>query len=189
MKKFVTIVIGLLVAGGIAYYFYQNSASNVSTDDALIQEEGVRSDEGMMKAEDMVKSDDAMMEDEGMMKSDEAMINDDGTMKSEEAVKKETGPVYMDYTDGVIGNGQTSILFFHAAWCPDCKKADTDLTEIYKAGGATVATYKVDYDSQTELKQRYGITNQHTFVVISGEGDPIKVITGPTVEQLKALVL
>lgn len=176
MKKYVSIAIGVLIAGGIAYYFYQNTPSAVPTDDAMMEDDG------------MMNSEDSMMEDDGTATGD-AMMKDDGMMNSEDAMMKQTGPAYANYSEGVIGNGQMSILFFHAAWCPTCKQADADLTDIYKTGGTTISTYKVDYDTQTELKERYGITNQHTFVVINGEGESIKVITGPTVEQLKSLVL
>ena len=189
MKKVVMIAIGVVVAGGIAYYFYQNTPSNMPTDGAMMKEEGERSDEGMMKAEDMMKSEDAMMEDEGTMKSEDAMMEDEGMMNSEEAVMEQSGPVYAKYSDGVIGKGQMSILFFHASWCPSCKKADADLKEIYGTGGATVSTYKVDYDTQKDLKEKYGITSQHTFVVINGEGDAVKLIVGPTIDQIKTLVL
>jgi thiol-disulfide isomerase/thioredoxin len=181
MKKFVSIALGLLIVGGIGYYFYSNSPAPtphyVEFDD-----------EGMVESEDAIMNEEAMIQSEDAT-ADEAMMQEEDTMNSEDAMGKQTGPVYTAYSEGVIGNGQMSVLFFHAPWCPDCKKADNELTEIYSAGSAVVATYKVDYDSQTDLKTRYGVTNQHTFVVIDGQGNAVRLITGATKDQLKALVL
>lgn len=96
--------------------------------------------------------------------------------------------VYADYGEGVIGNGEASVLFFHAAWCPDCRVADTQLQEIFSTGLPTKSAYKVDYDSSADLKQRYGVVYQHTFVVIDGEGNATKTLQGATKAQLQALV-
>lgn len=96
--------------------------------------------------------------------------------------------MYAAYHDGVIGNGETSVLFFHAAWCPYCQQADKDLTQWYGSTGFPLTVYKVDYDTQTELKSRYGVTTQHTFVKIDGSGNAVKTIVGPTDATLKALL-
>jgi len=54
------------------------------------------------------------------------------------------------------------VLFFHASWCPQCRAIEQD---IYKQGvpsGMTI--FKVDYDNSSDLKMKYGITLQTTFV-------------------------
>lgn len=68
------------------------------------------------------------------------------------------------------------VLFFHAPWCPDCKKTEMNLSSSGVPEGVTVV--KVDYDSATELKARYGITKQHTFVLIDKDGMAKKTFTG-----------
>ena len=40
---------------------------------------------------------------------------------------------YTNYYNGVIGNGKSSVLFFHASWCPMCKANDTRLNDFYGA--------------------------------------------------------
>lgn len=95
---------------------------------------------------------------------------------------------YLAYADGVIGNGQKSVLFFHASWCPSCKKANTFLESYYAGNDVPLTVYKVDYDSNKELRSRYGVTYQHTFVVIDGEGKAIKTVLGPTNAQLEVLL-
>ena len=84
---------------------------------------------------------------------------------------------YTDYREGIIGNGRTSVLFFHAAWCPYCRAQDVALKALYASNGFPVSTYKVDYDSSTDLRVRYGVVQQHTFVVIDGQGNKTDEVT------------
>ena len=48
--------------------------------------------------------------------------------------------------------------------------------------------YKVNYDTETSLKSRYGVTYQHTFVLIDGEGNAIQKLQTPSDAELKALI-
>lgn len=94
---------------------------------------------------------------------------------------------YEDYSKdmAMAAKGASVVLFFHAPWCPDCKATDASLTADGVPDGLTVV--KVDYDSMTELKQKYGITQQHTFVAVDAEGMKQKIWTGTTTgEQIKA---
>ena len=68
------------------------------------------------------------------------------------------------------------VFFFHAPWCPDCRATDASLTTDGVPDGLTVV--KVDYDTETELRQKYGITQQHTFVLVDPEGMQQKTWTG-----------
>ena len=78
-----------------------------------------------------------------------------------------------------------TVLFFHASWCPDCRKADASLTTDGVPDGMTVV--KVDYDTATELKQTYGVTQQFTFVLVDGTGAKKAVWTGThTGAEIKA---
>lgn len=67
------------------------------------------------------------------------------------------------------------VLFFHAPWCPSCKATEESLSMTAPSGFTVV---KVDYDTQTDLKKKYGITQQHTFVSVNGAGEKQKVWTG-----------
>ena len=73
-------------------------------------------------------------------------------------------------------HGSKVVLFFHASWCPTCQATETALKSSGVPDGLTVV--KVDYDAATELKQKYGITQQHTFVQIDGAGMSVKKWTG-----------
>ncbi|MBI3332427.1 S-layer homology domain-containing protein [Candidatus Peregrinibacteria bacterium] len=97
-------------------------------------------------------------------------------------------PAYLAYQEGVIGNGQKSVLFFHASWCPYCKANDARLTSWYSSETMPVPTYKVDYDTQTSLKSRFGVTSQDTFVLIDGSGNEITRVTFPSESMLRDLL-
>lgn len=60
------------------------------------------------------------------------------------------------------------VLFFHAPWCPICVGVEKTLTSAPIPPGLTVV--KVDFDSALELRQRYGVTIQHTFVQVDPSG-------------------
>ncbi len=70
------------------------------------------------------------------------------------------------------------ILFFHAPWCPTCKAVNTDIGVNRVSIPAGVTILKVDYDSSTALKQKYGVTYQHTFVQVDAEGNMLKKWSG-----------
>jgi thioredoxin 1 len=49
---------------------------------------------------------------------------------------------------------------------------------------ADVVVFKTDYDTEKELKKKYGITYQHTFVLVDNEGNSIKKWNGGGVKEL-----
>lgn len=80
--------------------------------------------------------------------------------------------VYADYSsEKVAATSGTKLLFFYAPWCPQCRQIDNDIKENGLPDGVTV--FKVDYDSNQTLRQKYGVTIQTTFVKIDDNGDKI----------------
>ena len=83
-----------------------------------------------------------------------------------------TEGAYVDYADGVIEQtAGAKVLFFHAPWCPQCRKLDEELLSAGAPEGLTI--FKVDYDSRSDLRQRYGVTLQTTVVFVDDTGAPI----------------
>lgn len=66
------------------------------------------------------------------------------------------------------------VLFFNATWCPDCQAITKALTDDPGKIPAKTTVVSVDYDSHTDLRQRYGVTMQHTFVQINSSGDKVR---------------
>lgn len=72
----------------------------------------------------------------------------------------------------LVADGYTeTILFFHAPWCPECRAFEKEITSSTVPDGVQIL--KVDYDSSDELKSKYGVTLQSTFVKVAGNGDLI----------------
>jgi len=76
-----------------------------------------------------------------------------------------------------------TVLFFSASWCPTCRAAMRELEAgVERLGGVVVVV--VDYDRAGELKKRYGVTYQHTWVRIDSRGGKLAVWSGGGVEEL-----
>ena len=68
------------------------------------------------------------------------------------------------------------VLFFNASWCPTCQATVKSLDADGAPAGLTVVS--VDYDNSAELRKRYGVTVQHTFVQVDGAGNELVKFTG-----------
>lgn len=76
-----------------------------------------------------------------------------------------------------------AVLFFAADWCPTCIAALRDIN----ANGAklgNIAVIVVDYDAAADLKARYGVTSQHTFVQIDPRGAQVSAWNGGGVDAI-----
>lgn len=72
--------------------------------------------------------------------------------------------------------GTKVVYFFHASWCPTCRATEKAIEEDGIPAGLTVV--KVDFDSETDLRKTYGITQQHTFVQVDEDGHELAKWTG-----------
>lgn len=80
---------------------------------------------------------------------------------------------YVDYREGIIAETEgTKILFFHAPWCPQCRQLEASIKSDGVPAGVTII--KVDYDSMTGLRQKYGVAIQTTLVKVDDAGNLIE---------------
>ena len=152
---------------------------------------------GSLTIDDIIEqiSEDKMMEDESeevmmekeadtMMKDDSELMEKDGeTMmdKSEEGEvmeKVELAGIYAEYDSSLVGENDTTVLAFFAAWCPSCVAADTAISTEEVPDGLSIL--KVDYDTATNLRQEYGVITQHTYVQVDADGNLVKKWAGGT---------
>jgi thioredoxin-like negative regulator of GroEL len=144
----------------------------------------------------------ATMEKKAMEEKD-AMMKDDST-KSDRMMKKDEMDT-MDKGDTMIKVGSYEayapakvilasathdvVLFFRAGWCPTCRDVDADIKANLSKIPGSLAILDVNYDDSTALKQKYGVTYQHTFVQVDKDGNVIKKWSGsPTLSALVAEV-
>jgi len=155
----VLVILAAVVGGGGYYLFQQSSPKN----DAMMQKES-----GMMDGKDasVVKQDGEAM----MVKGDR----------------------YIEYTPSVLENtaGNRRVLFFYASWCPTCGPADANFKENVSQIPTDTTVIRVNYnDPETDaeekaLAQKYGITYQHTYVQIDGQGNEVAKWNGGQIDEL-----
>lgn len=80
---------------------------------------------------------------------------------------------YVAYDEQVLSQtGGTRLLFFYAPWCPQCRALEADIKANSIPSGTTI--FKVDYDTNQTLRQKYGVTIQTTVVRIDNDGNLVK---------------
>lgn len=82
---------------------------------------------------------------------------------------------YQPYSEEAFAKAEGKrLLFFHAPWCPQCRKLEADILKTKLPDGLTI--FKVDYDTATSLRQKYAVTLQTTVIDVSRDGEPINKI-------------
>lgn len=192
------IIIGLVVIGVGAMIY---AANNGNSDDANSTNEAAMEDTNADAMEkDLNTNNDAMekedgdaMEEDAMEKktntNGDAMMEDDGHAdeKDPESQPVSSGPgEYKTYSQAAYASASNEkrVLFFHATWCPTCKAANAAFTSRPDDIPSGVVILKTDYDTETALKQKYGITYQHTFVQVDAEGNELAKWNGGDIDLL-----
>lgn len=150
----------------------------------------------------MMKSDpaasDAMKSDNAMKSSGDTMMKSDTVMRATESEKKmamdpmdstaynlkglgsQVVPFTSEKAAQMLAKNQTVVYFFAATWCPDCQATYKDIKANFGQIPKNVTVVFVNYDKASELKKKYGITQQHTFVVIGPSGERKRLFAGAT---------
>lgn len=158
MNKNIIIVFSIiiLVVIGLVYISLNNNDREMVKEDNL--EQGIN-----------IKKDDQFMVDE---KDAQTMID-----------KDDSAPkigLYEVYSPDKIAKAQNNdvVIFFHASWCPSCRSLNSNIENNLGSIPEGVIILKADYDKETELKKKYGVTYQHTLVQVDKNGGMIKKWSG-----------
>jgi thioredoxin 1 len=113
-----------------------------------------------------------------------------GTTQSDTMMKSAN---YVEYTKEAFEKAGTMdktkrVLFFKASWCPSCRSADEAFNKDVKKIPTNIVIFKADYDKETALKEKYGITRQHTFVYVDAKGMEVKKWSGGALPELLKVV-
>jgi len=175
----ITIVVALIVIGGGVFYLTQDKTPSptIENNDSIMEDKQNTTDNtsingGGAISDDEVSEDSAINDD--AMKKDDQVTNNTGSYEAYDATK-----VAQAATDG------KAVLFFHANWCPTCRALNSNIESNLSKIPSGVTIFKTDYDTQTALKKKYGITYQHTMVQVDAEGNQITKWSGsPTLNDL-----
>lgn len=116
--------------------------------------------------------------DTAIMEKDVAKDQDTMVQKTDDEMMKVGS--YEAYSVDKIARAETGdvVLFFHASWCPSCRGLNSSIEGNLKSIPEGVTILKTDYDKETELKKKYGVTYQHTLVQVDKDGNMIKKWSG-----------
>lgn len=183
MNKGILIVGAIVVIGGAGLLLMQsNQKESAMMEQKAMEEKMMMEEKAMMEKKAMEEK--AAMEGGAMMEKDGAMMEKDGAMMS-----KGSYGVY-DASKLAMAKDGKVVLFFKASWCPTCRALDADIKASLSDIPAGVTILEVDYDKSGDLKQKYGVTMQHTLVQVDAQGNLITKWSGggtleSVVEKLK----
>lgn len=98
----------------------------------------------------------------------------------------EEGDRYIPYTPEAFNTavGQKRVLFFFAPWCSTCVPLDKEIQANTGKIPGDVVLFRVNYDTEKDLKAQYGITYQHTFVLVDSQGNAITTWNGGGLDEI-----
>jgi thioredoxin 1 len=67
-----------------------------------------------------------------------------------------------------MGEGKTTLVFFHAPWCPVCKAQEPKVLAHLNGDHKNVVAFKVDYDSNPALRKELKVDKQSTLILYQG---------------------
>ncbi len=167
MNKNTGIIIGIIalvvIMGGV--YGSLSNKDSMATKDDMVEEK-------VMMDKKAIEEGEADMTDKDMENANMVTKGSYEVYSPEKLVRAEDGDV---------------VLFFHASWCPSCRGLNSNIEANVSSIPDGVNILKVDYDKETELKKKYGVTYQHTLVQVDANGNLIKKWSGSS--SLANLVL
>jgi thioredoxin 1 len=181
-KKVLFVLATIIIVGGGTIYAVQsqtkdmmNATAKVDAEKEQMMKEEMEKEE--MAKKEMVKDETEMVKEESMMNKEESMVKDDMMDKKDEMMSKGS---YEAYSAEKIMMAETGdvVLFFHASWCPSCRSLNSSIEGSVAEIPDGVTILKTDYDKETELKKKYGVTTQHTLVQVDKDGNLIKKWSG-----------
>lgn len=71
---------------------------------------------------------------------------------------------------------QPVALHFHADWCPTCRAQEKVLRSLQSEPGLDLTVMVVQYDTEKDLKKRFNVRAQSTFVVLRGQQEWARLV-------------
>ena len=88
--------------------------------------------------------------------------------------------------EAIAAEADKTVVFFFASWCPNCILTLSELSEKWAQVEPDITLVIADYDTETALKARYGVTYQDTFVLLDRQAGPARLWNAGGVAGLNA---
>jgi len=168
MNKNTGIIIGIVALVVIVGGVY--ASMNLQKEEVVSQNNTEQANVDQKNMEDKQNKDETIKDE---MVKDEAGMTD----KKDSMMKVGSYEAYSSEKLAMAATGDV-VLFFHASWCPSCRGLNSDIEKNLNSIPAGVTILKADYDKETELKKKYGVSYQHTLVQVDKDGNMIKKWSG-----------
>ncbi|MBI2018585.1 thioredoxin family protein [Candidatus Daviesbacteria bacterium] len=95
---------------------------------------------------------------------------------------------YIDYSEQNLEsakrNGRPVLFFAATVWCQTCQALEKEIKEKGNLLPSDVTILKVDYDHDREMNRKWGVTSQHTLIVLDQNGNEVKRWIGGNLDAL-----
>ena len=79
-------------------------------------------------------------------------------------------------------------LYFHADWCSVCRVLNDDINANLSDIPDDVVIFKVDFDDNQDLRQKYGVTTQTVIVAVDAQGEKTQSYNAYSTPDLISIV-
>ncbi len=117
-----------------------------------------------------------------------------GFNKPQNTVSNTNSPVlmdrlnYIDYSSSNLEsakrNGRPVLFFAATVWCQTCQALEKEIKERGNILPSDVTILKVDYDHDKAMNAKFGVTSQHTLIVLDKNGNEKKRWIGGNLDAL-----
>ena len=117
----------------------------------------------------------------------EHAIGDDDTSSTGTEETNSSANSYIPYTEAAAREAVergVAVLFFHAPWCPTCRSLEKEIVSNLDKFPGKVTILKVNYDTESALKTKYGVVSQHTLVVVDDNLETAKKWRGGGIDEV-----
>jgi len=151
----------------------------LNSGESMIQQQETDNQELMDDSDNIIEK----QTQEVMQKEEDTMMQEKAQENSEVENTELNSGTYANYDSSLVGQSDNTVLFFHASWCPSCVAADKGINAWEVPENLSIL--KTDFDSSVELRKKYGVTAQHTFVQVDLSWEMIKKwVWGTSVEDI-----
>jgi thiol-disulfide isomerase/thioredoxin len=158
-KSLLIIIIIIALISIVSFYLFLNKSQDSSTQPGISDQSG----------------------------NSEVQLQQEKTTNTNQDEKDLSGN-YVEYSPEVLENasaeGKKIVLFFHAGWCPTCISAHKDFIKRIDEIPEEIIVVKTNYDAEKELKKKYNVTYQHTFVQIDANGELVTIWNGGDLDEI-----